>query len=204
MDSLPTSVQRQIVPFIDSEVTSVDQLYDAAQRWFDTSMAAASDWYSQQASWISILVAIVFAVALNIDTIGIASKLAQQPTRRAALVNMAQQIGEQYKKDPTSICPSPIANTSGNGVTNCLDTFTDTGSDLIGWNERVATTVANWGWITLLVGWIVSGFAMSLGARFWFDALSRLLSIRAGLSDKDLEQASQSAVPQSKSSQASR
>jgi hypothetical protein len=187
--TIPISVKRQLVPFLDADAKTATELYAAAQRWFDTSMAAASDRYSRMATAWGLAVAIGFAVALNIDTVGVASKLAQQPSRRMALVTVAQQVDDQYKRDPASVCqPSG----SGSKVTDCLDALTDASGDLIGWNRQAVATVASPALLMMIAGWMTSGFAMSLGAKFWFDALARLLSIRSGLSDKDLKAAEKS------------
>jgi hypothetical protein len=52
----------------------------------------------------------------------------------------------------------------------------------IGWNG-VALTVGPTTWIERILGWLVTGLAVSLGAPFWFDILSKLVNIR-GTGDK--------------------
>jgi len=101
----PAVLQRQIVPFLNKEIDSVQDLYQAAQSGFDNSVIAASDWYARQAHGLSILVAILFAIALNIDTVAIATKLAQEPIQRATLVELAQNTVKQDQEYPTSVCP---------------------------------------------------------------------------------------------------
>ncbi len=88
----PAILQRQIVPFLNKEIDSVQDLYQVAQSGFDNSVIAASDWYARQAHGLSILVAILFAIALNIDTVAIATKLAQNTVK-------------QDQEYPTSVCP---------------------------------------------------------------------------------------------------
>lgn len=101
----PAILQRQIVPFLNKEIDSVQDLYQVAQSGFDNSVIAASDWYARQAHGLSILVAILFAIALNIDTVAIATKLAQEPIQRATLVELAQNTVKQDQEYPTSVCP---------------------------------------------------------------------------------------------------
>jgi hypothetical protein len=50
----------------------------------------------------------------------------------------------------------------------------------IGWKADVAGMLPKHatGWIALLFGWLVTAFATSLGAAFWFDVLGRALQIR--------------------------
>ncbi len=70
---------------------------------------------------------------------------------------------------------------------------TDAGGDLLGWNAHTVSAAKGSGVLMMIFGWLASGFAMSLGARFWFDALSRL-SIRAGLSEADSKAAADRAA----------
>jgi hypothetical protein len=50
-------------------------------------------------------------------------------------------------------------------------------------------------WITVLLGWFMTGLAVTLGAPFWFDLLNRLVVIRATVKphEKSGEEASQDA-----------
>jgi hypothetical protein len=61
------------------------------------------------------------------------------------------------------------------GWKGCTDTST-LGTPLI-WCDREA-----WNWLGLLpmlLGWLITGAAVSLGAPFWFDTLKRVISIRS-------------------------
>jgi hypothetical protein len=35
-----------------------------------------------------------------------------------------------------------------------------------------------WFWLTKVLGWFVTGLALSLGAPFWFDLLGKFMNIR--------------------------
>lgn len=195
LKSIPPALQQQIVPFIEGELKDLHQLYTAAQTWFDTSMTAASEWYGRQAHAISIVVGIVFAIALNVDTISIGMRLAEDPLLRAATVQVAQQTLKQYQDDPTKVCPDASAGTTPQErLASCIQSLTSIDGDLVGWNDSVRKRIVSRdSWLTIFVGWLVSGLAMSLGARFWFDALSKLISMRAGLSGEEINQAAKDA-----------
>ncbi len=155
------------------------------------ALTAASDWYARQAHWLSILVAILFAIALNIDTVAIATKLAQEPIQRAALVELAQNTVRQYQQNPASVCPDLApAIDAKTRLATCLNSLTAVGGDLIGWNKIALDQFFSWAILLQLIGWIASGLAMSLGARFWFDILSKLISVRAGLAPAEADQPS--------------
>ena len=52
----------------------------------------------------------------------------------------------------------------------------------IGWNG-MALRVDPVTWIERIIGWLITGLAVSLGAPFWFDLLNKFMSIR-GTGDK--------------------
>ena len=189
LNTIPGALQRQIVPFLDSKAAEVGDLYRAAQNWFDTSMTAASDWYGRQAHWLSILVAVLFAIAFNIDTISIGTTLAREPVQRAALTQMAKDTLAQYKADPNAICPGQGSDAAPQELAACLDSLKVAGGDLIGWSDASWKRFQSSKFLLVLLGWLASGLAMSLGARFWFDALSHLISVRAGLAPQDVNAA---------------
>ena len=48
----------------------------------------------------------------------------------------------------------------------------------IGWKAPLDNAERE-GWISKLVGWIITALAVSLGAPFWFDMLNKLNSLRS-------------------------
>jgi hypothetical protein len=48
----------------------------------------------------------------------------------------------------------------------------------LGWGQSKPADA--WGWITKLIGWLLTGVAVTLGAPFWFDLLKKLISIKGG------------------------
>ena len=187
--TIPVSVKRQIVPFLDPQDKTLKGLYCAAETWFDTSMKSASDRYAKFAHGISIGVAICLAIALNIDSLQIGATLAREPALRAAMTEVAKNTVSQYQKAPDTICTENSTDANAR-LQLCVESLMGkTGNDLIGWDQAAWHRI--WpeksrcpsflGFLGAFAGWLVSGFAMSLGARFWFQQLSNLMSMRAGL-----------------------
>jgi hypothetical protein len=62
----------------------------------------------------------------------------------------------------------------------------------IGWKEWPKDDLA---WITAILGWLITGLAVSLGAPFWFDMLKRFVNVRgAGANPKEQPPAPQPAA----------
>jgi hypothetical protein len=58
------------------------------------------------------------------------------------------------------------------------------------WSERVV-----WTWRLLLahgLGWLLTGFAISLGAPFWFDLLNKVIAVRSAVKPREVEAAPKS------------
>ena len=209
--TLPASLQRQIVPFIDDATGDARELEKAARAWFDASMTSAEDWYAQNAHWLSVVVAVVFAVAFNIDTLHIASTLAKDSAQRSAVAQLAVQFKDgrvvactsQEVAKPTAASPSNdgpastvtadsavvTASDDARRLAACTAALQKVGGNLIGWQAADVDAFMKGGWPMALLGWLASGLAMSLGARFWFDTLSNLVSMRAGLAPADFDKA---------------
>lgn len=123
-----------------------------AEAWFDDQMERLSGVYRR---WAQVFVWVIGAglvVALNANTLRIAETLWNDPSKRAAIV--AQVGTASANQDPTSAIndlPLPI-----------------------GWSEGYHGV----GWLYALVGVLLTLAAVSLGAPFWFDTLSRLSRIR--------------------------
>jgi hypothetical protein len=45
----------------------------------------------------------------------------------------------------------------------------------IGWSELPRRDQ----WLTMILGWLITAFAVSLGAPFWFDLLNKFINVRA-------------------------
>lgn len=195
--SLPPELQRQIVPFLDGTEQTVESLYKATESWFDQSMSSASDWYARQSHWLSIAVAVLFAIACNIDSIAIGSALAHEPQQRAALVEVAEKTVAQYQTNPSSVCPDQASEPDRQrALQKCLASLQVAGADFVGWNAGAWQRVHEFSALALaFLGWLVSGLAMSLGSRFWFGVLSRVVSVRAGLDPNAVKDGAPKTVP---------
>lgn len=148
---------------------------------FDDSMERLSGAYKRHLKLISIIVGLVIAVLFNADSFRVATTLWSDPDLRAQVVASANataakgidsegKIDEKKLKDAvasTSILrPLPIGWTRGKDVSlwPCI------------WSSLPPSS-------TQLLGWLLTAAALSLGAPFWFDILSKLVNIR-GTGDK--------------------
>jgi hypothetical protein len=124
-----------------------------AEAWFDDHMERLSGVYRRWSQYIVWITGALMILALNANTFRIAETLWNDPSKRAAIVAQAGAATQ--------------TTTNPNGDINELPLP-------LGW----ATGYHGAGWLWALVGMALTLGAVSLGAPFWFDTLSRFARIR--------------------------
>ncbi len=136
------------------------------EQWFDHGMDRASGWYKRKSQVMMLPLAIVLAVAMNVDSIQLAQNLWHDKTQRQAIVAMAAQ----YQNTGASGQSSPV---DVQAVKRQFDQLPLP----VGWDTK-KSLCHSVGFLAIL-GWLITGCFVSLGAPFWFDALGKALSLRA-------------------------
>jgi hypothetical protein len=157
--------------------------------WFDDSMDRISGAYKRYLKWFSLAVGIAVAVILNADSLRVGRALWTDPSLRSETAEVAKRY---VNSCPAQANPAPPAPNAGcvtpssdpvslQKARNDVDTALSTLRPLpIGWPEKAEGL---WWFIQKFFGLLVTGLALSLGAPFWFDLLSKLVNIR-GTGDK--------------------
>ncbi len=161
------SVQRVLLAAVDSAQGELQNVQKTLEDWFDSGMDRVSGWYKRATGGILLAISFIVAVTLNIDTLRIADYLYRNDDARKAIVATAEKVNtdtaEQQKLK--------------NDTIKQLDAL-----DIpIGWgNEHSQPNAPAW-WVYAgtLFGWIMTAFAASLGAPFWFDVLNKIMVIRS-------------------------
>jgi hypothetical protein len=163
-DGLKALGQQLGVLLGDPAVSKLEHFRTAAEKWFDDAMDRVSGWYKRWSQWITCVLAVIVAVGLNASAIDIAERLANDPTVRAAVVSRAEASASEEKGD------AKAAGLKAEDAAKQLDAL-----ELpFGWPDGFMSGVDATG----IVGWLITAIALSLGAPFWFDALSKLARLR--------------------------
>jgi hypothetical protein len=179
-------VQRALLAAIDAAEGDLNRARTNIEAWYDSSMDRVSGWYKRTTHWILFWIALALAVGLNIDTLAIADYLYRNDAARETIVALA---ADATKKESA-------ANI----------TYTQAATQLrsmglpIGWsgawrpvNATRAWYESPWGIAGPILGWLVTAFAATLGAPFWFDLLNKIMVIRSTVKphEKSPEEASE-------------
>lgn len=154
------------------------------ETWFNDRMARAEGWYKRRAQAWSLGLALAVTVLFNADTLHLTERLWNDGALRAAVVAMAQAQEPPPASDRDDVAEQLVARAQAlETAVLPLGWYWEDGAALP--CARRANGVARacwqpsiWSRTLLLFGWLVTALAVSLGATFWFDLLSRALRLR--------------------------
>jgi hypothetical protein len=146
------------------------------ENWYNTAMDRVSGWYKRRAQWCLLVIGLVLAIAMNIDAIRITRELALNKTLRDGVVNKAIAFNKQQQ--PGAATPSTPAPTTYTDAKTAKEQLAGLGLP-IGWQSQSG----DWkDWMSIawmIAGWLITAFAVSLGAPFWFDILNKFIVVRS-------------------------
>ena len=149
-----------------------DAFRHRVEQWYDDAMERVSGWYRRRVQlWLWVF-SILVAFLINADSLQIGNTLWTQPATRAQVVKVAEQAAQQGE--------------NGKKATERLKDLEATGLPL-GWHfgkgsskdPRRIPPLFHLAFFVKLLGLAITAVALTLGAPFWFDFLSRIARIRA-------------------------
>jgi hypothetical protein len=175
----------------------LDKLRTGVATWYDSAMDRVSGLYKRDMKYISVIVGILLAIAFNADSVNVTRALWQDPKLRADMVEVArkkldQPIEQQAQMKTEAQSTKDLTEELDEKMGNVQKAISEANAVLtplpIGWSAdafRFDPTKWTWWtmWIGRVIGWLITGLAVSLGAPFWFDFLSKFVNIR-GTGDK--------------------
>jgi hypothetical protein len=180
-EHLPEGLRRRLVALGDAaEAVAEDEkrraltIRSGLEQWFDDTMDRASGAYKRWTKWWLFGLGLVIAIAANASAFHVADRLWSDPPTRSAVVNAAGQVARNQTTTSDDI--KNVAQATSKLQQLKLP---------IGW-DRVSRDAWNdlddyWSWrpYTMLLGWIITGLLVTLGAPFWFNVLTQLASLRS-------------------------
>jgi hypothetical protein len=190
-----------ILPLLDAAQGNLDVARKNLEAWYTGGMDRVSGWYKLHTRRVLLVVGLLVAVIFNVDTLSIVTQLSRSAELRKSLADAATQVVETKRfngvelqvnegdikiaQDDLKKFASGIIAYEKQGLPighSCLSPA-EVGTDsrlraVIGrcWLNLRATAAGDW--LVKILGWLVTGLAVSLGAPFWFDLLNRLVDLR--------------------------
>ncbi|MEY2632424.1 MAG: hypothetical protein RIR00_1078 [Pseudomonadota bacterium] len=166
------------------------------ENYYNQLMERVSGWFKRKAHLITVAVGIVVCALSNADTIMMARTLSNSPEVRKALVTQAatyQDVDPSLAgvNCPTLLqknkeTPTAMSNDELQGLLKCQSALTSarmsqaTTAFPIGWDNS-GLPQGGLAWAMKVLGILISGLAVSLGAAFWFQAMQNLMRLTGKL-----------------------
>ncbi len=167
--------------------------------WYNDAMDRVSGWYKKHVQNVLLVVAVLLAVSFNVDSIRIGRTLWVEPTLRQAVTTAADAYiqGATAAAPAAQLPPSGSPDYPGARLQSTVSAFNDVSSNLnlpVGWHRTLPQywqTLQHPSWtLTRIalqsgIGWLITAFALSFGAPFWFDTLNRFMIVRGTIKPRE-------------------
>jgi hypothetical protein len=185
----PSNLRDALVTNLTVAQGDFDKFRRGVATWFDDSMERLSGAYRRHLKFISIAVGCVLASLLNADTFVVSRALWSDSALRAQMVQVADSTLKAGRPTDSATGQSPKALSADDIKRQLVDTDSALRPLPIGWSfhgdaslaalEQNITSKSLSYWPLKLLGLFATGLALSFGAPFWFDALSKFMNVRA-------------------------
>ena len=190
IQALPDStLKSSLLAVLKSAGTDIDTFRTAVEHWYDDHMSRVSGWYKRRVAKITLVVGALLVILLNINALTIAKTLYTDNDVRSTIAAVAGKSRDlPRRREPADLPEHPERAARRRHLRRA--------SRWAGAPSRTAptrTTPCNW-WdqrgltdphggsagrlVFVLLGFALTITALVPGARFWFDLLSRLGSLR--------------------------
>lgn len=182
INALPEGASKKLAQFLYKQ--SNGQLVDLklkVENWYGEVMDRASGAYKRTSQRWLIGIGIVLAVVFNADVITIYHNL----SINASLNNMVADAATTFvNTQPAPTAPN-LDNPDMAAAQQKIGQLVNQNIGAIasplglGWDSVDWSQVNGKWWLYKVIGWLTTALGISLGASFWFEALKKLVSIRA-------------------------
>jgi hypothetical protein len=182
------TVQRALQTAVDHANGDLNKAREHLETWYNSAMDRVSGWYRRSTHFALFFIAIALTISLNINTLSIADYLYRHTAERGVIVSAAQnasgdqKLAYQTAEQQLADLHLPL------GWSLNWETSTPAGPRPASPVEQASIwpswvlqlLLAPWKDIFQpLIGWLITAFAATLGAPFWFDVLSKVTMIRS-------------------------
>lgn len=173
----------------------INSLKLAIENWFNDYMARASGWYKNATQKNLFYISLVVALVFNIDSLHIINKLQKDDSLRVNLVMKAEEMvysnalakkdsmySKQYSGEleylkKMNVFKDSLDNMYIHRTDSILGEIESAGIP-IGYQGKFNPNGDKFYWIWWFFGILISAYALSFGAPFWFEVITKVINIR--------------------------
>jgi hypothetical protein len=188
---LPAShLRASLLGLANAAAGDIVEFRRSIEEWYDDHMARVSGWYKRHVRWVSLVLGALLVLVFNLNALQVTRSLYTDQVLSASIVTEATRAAQCGIKDPATCLQDvrgQIDRVRGAGLPIGWATVSACSAPArCGWwverglaapNATAASAVLSF--LFVLLGWVLMTLTLIPGARFWFDALSRLGSLRS-------------------------
>lgn len=163
---LPSGLRERLRPILDRAGGDLTAVRAEAEVWFDDTMDRVAGTYKRWSQWVLFAVGLGLAVAVNASAFSVAARLWRDPVTRGVVAQAAGRTTAQAPDTPTDL--RDVA-----AQVRAIDDI----SLPVGWSGPHPAG-RGFGVLGTAFGWLATSLLVMMGAPFWFDLLTRLVSLR--------------------------
>lgn len=182
-------VAQALRPIVDVAGADYDAMIKGIEAWYSSSMDRVSGWYQAYARKRLFVLGVLVAALGNVDSVQLVRSFWNSPGLRSAAEEISDRIQAEGDLVPAPAASDPETSAVARDLLRLQSEGLPIGFDCLVAQSGEAAIVRRCGsaaWSLLreegllkLLGWLLTGLAVSLGAPFWFQALSRAAPMRA-------------------------
>lgn len=187
---------KKLLVALANECTDMETFRAKLSRWYDEYMERVSGWFTRKTKVIIAIISAAVVITFNIDTIRIATEIWNNQALRASLVLQAEKTAANHElaselRDYREIFSQDTAllnQEAWDELKVKVDSVVSLNSQIarlglpIGWKGATLTDHPYpspfWNFMQMLLGWVITTFALTAGAPFWFKTLGKLVNMR--------------------------
>jgi hypothetical protein len=174
--NLNAHLKEVLLGLSDRAIRRGTSLHDELAQHFDATMEKVGRWYRHWTQVISLILAVLFTVYLNANTLDLLHELTAHPEARLELAKIQSTFTKDEKEyaaaKAATATKDPNDKSYDNAVDHLAETYKIVTKDTLAgslnmprhWSEA----------FHMFVGLLITILAVSLGAPFWFDILGRI------------------------------
>jgi len=170
-----TPTHKLIINMLDEANGDIAKFKELSAQWFNDTMDRASGWYKRKTQLITLIAAAIIVFPLNLNTIEISRKLSSDKEARIEMVEAAGNYIQTYSLVNETNQDNLAKLDSLNNQMQILLAEAGKTESILDMNIQPKTPDQ---WFVYIFGCLLTVIALSLGAPFWFDLLSRFIKLR--------------------------
>ena len=172
------AVQRVMLTAIDSAQGDLNKAQAAIEAWYNSGMDRISGLYKRKTQWIIFWLGLALAVGLNVNSLTLVHHLYINAGDRAALTRLGDSVAKKDVVPTAEEAKALLTAPAAQGLDQLPIGWAGRVLPPHDWNGTWTSGIFN-EWIVLIFGWLITAFAASMGAPFWFDMLNKVSVIRS-------------------------